>query len=65
MKRGIVNGFDGITENETAKRIKNWIKNQPSGRWRSIKQIRIKYTYKHSIRKKILIHKNSFILWVR
>ena len=45
MKRGIVNGFDGITENETAKRIKNWNKNLPSGRCRSIKQIRIKYTY--------------------
>ena len=45
MKRGIVNGFDGITGKETAKRIKNWNKNQPSGRSRSIKQIRIKYTY--------------------
>ena len=44
MKRGIVNGFDGITGKETAKRIKNWNKNQPSGRWRPIKQIRIKYT---------------------
>ena len=45
MKRGIVNGFDGITGKETAKRIKNWNKNQPSGKRRSIKQIRIKYTY--------------------
>ena len=45
MKRGIVNGFDGITGKKTAKHIKNWNKNQPSGRWRSIKQIRIKYTY--------------------
>ena len=45
MKRGTVNGFDGITGKETAKRIKNWNKNQSSGRWRSIKQIRIKYTY--------------------
>ena len=45
MKRGIVNGFDGITGKEKAKRIKNWNKNQSSGRWRSIKQIRIKYTY--------------------
>ena len=45
MKRGIVNGSDGTTEKETTKRIKNWNKNQPSGRWMSIKQIRIKYTY--------------------
>ena len=27
------------------KRIKKWNKNQPSGTWRSIKQIRVKYTY--------------------
>ena len=45
MKRGIVNGFDGIAGKETAKRIKNWNKNQPSARCRSVKQIRIKYTY--------------------
>ena len=45
MKRGIVNGFGLITGKETAKLIKNWNKNQPCGRWRSIKQIRIKYTY--------------------
>ena len=32
MKRGIVNGFDGITGKETAKGIKKWNKNQPSGR---------------------------------
>ena len=45
MKRGIVNRFDGITGKETAKRTKNRNKNQSSGRWRSIKQIRIKYIY--------------------
>ena len=45
QKRGNVNGFDGIHGKETNKRIKNWQKNQPAGRWRSVKQIRIKYTY--------------------
>ena len=45
MKRGIVNRFDQITGKETAKLIKNWNKNQPCERGRSIKQIRIKYTY--------------------
>ena len=44
MKRGIVTGFDGITGKETAKRIKIWQKNQPSGRWRSVKQVRVRYT---------------------
>ena len=34
-----------MESHETAKHIKNWNKNQPSGRWRLIKQIRIKYTY--------------------
>ena len=45
MKRGILNGFDLITGNETAKLIKNWNKNQPCERGKSIKQIRTKYTY--------------------
>ena len=34
-----------LMESQERKQIKNWNKNQPSGRWRSIKQIRIKYTY--------------------
>lgn len=45
MKRGTVTGFDGINGKETAKRIKNWKKNQPAGKWRAVKQVRIKYTY--------------------
>ena len=38
-KRGEVSGFDGIRGSETAKRIQNWNKNQPSGKWRKIEQI--------------------------
>ena len=37
--------MDLMESHETAKHIKNWNKNQPSRGWRSIKQIRIKYTY--------------------
>ena len=65
MKRGTENGFHGITRKETAKRIKNWNKNQPSGRWRSIKQIR-KYTYvlQTWYYEEKTYRKNSFVLWV-
>ena len=44
-KRGALTGFDGIKGNMTAKRVKDWNKNPPAGRWRAIKQTKIKYTY--------------------
>ena len=44
-KRGKINGFDGIQGVETAKRMQQWNKNQPSGRWRRVKQIKVKYTH--------------------
>ena len=45
IKRGKICGFDGIYGAETAKRIKLWNKNQPSGRWRKIKQVKVRYTH--------------------
>ena len=44
-RRGNVIGFDGIRGVTTGKRITNWNKNQPSGRWRKVEQIKVKYTY--------------------
>ena len=46
-KRGSVTGFDGVRGSMTMKRVANWNKNQPSGRWRKIKQFKIRYTYIH------------------
>ena len=43
--RGDVDGFDGIRGTATAKRIANWNKYPPSGRWRKIEQVKLKYTY--------------------
>ena len=42
-KRGEVTGFDGILGTETAKRVKNWNKNQPTGRWRKLEQVKVRY----------------------
>ena len=33
-----------LMESQERKQIKNWNKNQPSGRWRSIKQIYLRST---------------------
>ena len=44
-KRGEVTAFDGIRGTETAERIKNWNKNQPSGQWRKLEQVKVNYTY--------------------
>lgn len=48
-KRGSVLGFDGVRGSMAMKRISNWNKNQPTGRWRKIKQFKIRYTYIHQI----------------
>ena len=54
-----------LMESQERKQIKNWNKNQPSGRWRSIKQIR-KYTYvlQTWYYEEKTYRKNSFVLWV-
>ena len=44
-KRGDPTGFDGIKEKETAKRLSNWNHNQLAGRWRTVRQAKIRYTY--------------------
>jgi hypothetical protein len=45
-KRGTLVGFDGIQgSKKTAKRMADWRKNQPTGRWRAIKQAKIRYTF--------------------
>lgn len=44
-KRGDLTWFDGIQGSYTAKRLKDWNKNQPAGRWRKINQTKIRYTY--------------------
>ena len=44
-KRGDVSGFDGVQGVVTQRRIQNWTKNQPAGRWRKIKPFSIRYTY--------------------
>lgn len=44
-KRGAVDGFDGVQGAVTQKRIQNWTKNEPSGRWRKTKLMKIRYTY--------------------
>ena len=44
-KRGAEMGFNGIGEKDTEKRIKSWMKNQPSGNWRKWTQMKIRHTY--------------------
>ena len=44
-KRGTIKGFDGVKGEATAKRIQNWSKNQPEGKWRSWGIEKTRYTY--------------------
>ena len=44
-KRGLVDNFDGIGKPNTEKRLKDWTKNQPAGRWRTWRQVKVRYTY--------------------
>jgi len=44
-EKGTIDTFDGIGKPATAKRLKDWGKNQPVGRWRHWRQIKIRYTY--------------------
>ena len=44
-KRGTVTGFDGVRGSNTTKRIHLWDKNQPSGRWRRVELVKVRYTY--------------------
>lgn len=43
-KRAPTTGFDGVKGDQTAKRIKFLKKNQPSGKWRKIRKIKVEYT---------------------
>lgn len=48
-KRAPTNGFDGVKGEQTAKRIKSLKKNQPSGKWRKIRTIKVEYTLIHQL----------------
>ena len=43
-ERGEVTGFDGVKGIKTGKRLQNWMKNQPTGRWHAWSQMKIRYT---------------------
>ena len=40
-KRGTTNGFDEVRGEKTAKRLKYFQKNQPAGKWRHIKRVKV------------------------
>ena len=48
-KRAPTNGFDGVKGEQTAKRIKSLKKNQPSGKWRKIRTLKVEYTLIHQL----------------
>ena len=44
-KRGEVDNFDGIGKPKTEKRLQLWKKNEPTGRWKQVRQIKMRYTF--------------------